>query len=1038
MGMNLLKQSVLENGYLLDLTIKSTLLVVLAACLVLLLNRASAALRHRIWSLLFLALLILPLVTGFAPRWNWQIIPRAWQQTTPVAAAPERPAEPAPQATVAQHEPTRLQADPDLPQPAEQKQGLHLARPQPVVEQNTAGAPAAAVPVFRPALTEPPMVWTEHVLTLLWLAGVLLTLLPVASGLLGNRRLKKRSRLLDSPAWERTLSSLSQRLDLKRPVTLLAGGTQQMPVTFGWWRPSIILPAEAESWTEERLQIVLLHELAHIQRCDVPLQLLARLGCTLFWFNPLVWWAAHRMRLEREHACDDCVLQAGQDPSLYASQLLEIARQLSNQSSFASAALSMARKSQLEGRLLAVLDNRRNRNQVGGTRAWGVLLLALLTVSVLGIIHPTLQGDSLLAAAEKNKETTVSNTDSENLMRITGIVLSAEGEPVSGANIDLQDDARGTRWNRSVPGVDDFEFYQTSTDENGQFQFVLPHDLSRPRNYMQLIASLPGGLLDKVRVKPELAQQHFELKFPAAKKVRLQLIDTVGNPVSNIAPYLNGLTMGNDNYIMLQYPKPDEVVKAWPRFSPSDQDGYTEALLPASIKVLNLYINDPQLGAHSLDVNVTDEPISVALQPAQFLNGKVIDEKNGQPLAGADVMFLEGPFRNVRTQTDGSFRIARGETIRGIFPSGHSILHVYPAPESAYLFQALEWKWPNNRLSDAELTIKMKQGIVITGRVAEKQSGKPISNAQLWFESQEYNNPLFDETSRCRFFGADMKYTTDAEGRFQMPVWPGPGYLIVTAPTLDYVHQEISLGDKYYGKPGMRREYYDSVTRLELQPAAQPEPLNIKLERGITLRRQIVRPDGKLTNGKAFSRSYLPFRKEIDAYMPAILFQDGHFEFPGFNAQKSMPLYFLDLEHHCGKIITRFNAAENPIQLEPCGAATFQFEDNNGKPLVNYEPFLMVIVRPGTTPTSMIEPDQPFWFDHMYWQNILRPEQGSILQPERVAKTDAEGRVTIKDLIPGATYQLMFIKKGRWASGHEFTVEPGKTTDIGKVVLELQ
>lgn len=1030
MGINLLKQSVLENGYLLDLTIKSTLLVVLAACLILLLNRASAALRHRIWSLLFLALLVLPLVTGFAPRWNWQIIPPAWQTPVPVAAAPAKKAAAAPQAAVAQHVSAPMLAEPDLSRPAEQKQRLHQSRPLPVFEQNKADQPSVTAPAPRSAPVASAFAWSEHGLALLWLTGVLLTLVPLASGLLGNRRLQKRSQLLDSPAWKRTLSTLSQRLDLKRTVRLLAGDIQQMPVTFGWRKPCVVLPAEAEGWSEERLQIVLLHELAHIKRCDVPLQLLARLACALFWFNPLVWWAAHRMRLEREHACDDCVLQAGQDPSLYASQLLEIARQLSNQSTFASAALSMARKSQLEGRLLAVLDSRRNRNLVGSTRAWGFLLLALLSVSVLGIIHPTLQGASRLAAAEKDKETTVPKKDVEDEMRITGIVLSAEGEPVKGASIDLLNDTRGTRWNRSVPGVDDFEFYQTSTDEKGLFQFVLPHDLSRPRKHMQLVASLPGGHLDKVRVNPELPQQHFELTLPAAEKVRLQLIDTVGNPVSGVTPYLNALTMGDDNYITLQHPKPDAVVKAWPRFSPTDEDGYTEAMLPASIKKLNLFINDPQFGAHSLDVIVTDKPISVALQPAQFLNGKVIDEKTGQPLAGADVMILERPFRTVRTQADGSFRLARGNTLRGLFPSGDSILHVYPPPESAYLFQAQEWKWPNNRLSNAELTIKMKQGIVVTGRVTEKQSGKPISNAQLAFESQEYNNPLFDETSRCRFFGADMKYTTDAEGHFQMPVWPGPGYLLVTAPTLDYVHQEISQGDKFYGKPGLSREYYDGTVRLDLKPNSQPEPLNITLERGITLKRKIVRPDGQPASGIALSHSYLPFKNEISAMLPEIRFLEGQFELPGFDPQKSMPLYFVDFKHHCGKIITEFDAAENPIQLEPCGAATFQFEDNNGEPLADHEPFLMIIVKPGITNTGFIQPDQPFWFEHVFWQNILRPDQ--------IAKTDAEGRVTIKDLIPGATYQLMFIKKGSWASGHEFTVEPGKTTDVGKVVLELQ
>ena len=89
--------------------------------------------------------------------------------------------------------------------------------------------------------------------------------------------------------------------------------------------------------------------------------MIARAAFALYWFHPLTWWGIRRMRLEREHACDDCVLLTGQKASSYAAQLLEIARAHRRTSPLATAALSMARPSQLEGRLLAVLDARRSR-----------------------------------------------------------------------------------------------------------------------------------------------------------------------------------------------------------------------------------------------------------------------------------------------------------------------------------------------------------------------------------------------------------------------------------------------------------------------------------------------------------------------------------------------------------------------------------------------------------------------------------------------------------------------------------------------------
>ena len=64
-----------------------------------------------------------------------------------------------------------------------------------------------------------------------------------------------------------------------------------------------------------------------------------------------------------------------------------------------------------------------------------------------------------------------------------------------------------------------------------------------------------------------------------------------------------------------------------------------------------------------------------------------------------------------------------------------------------------------------------------------------------------------------------MNYATDADGRFRMPVWPGPGYLLLKAPTLDYVHVMVSSGEKWDGKPGLKRQYHDGAVRLDLSRA---------------------------------------------------------------------------------------------------------------------------------------------------------------------------------------------------------------------------
>jgi beta-lactamase regulating signal transducer with metallopeptidase domain len=71
-------------------------------------------------------------------------------------------------------------------------------------------------------------------------------------------------------------------------------GAVSVPETFGLFRPAILLPEQARNWTADRLQVALLHELVHIKRRDWAVHLMARVAASLFWFNPLCWYAGVR------------------------------------------------------------------------------------------------------------------------------------------------------------------------------------------------------------------------------------------------------------------------------------------------------------------------------------------------------------------------------------------------------------------------------------------------------------------------------------------------------------------------------------------------------------------------------------------------------------------------------------------------------------------------------------------------------------------------------------------------------------------------
>jgi TonB family protein len=170
-----------------------------------------------------------------------------------------------------------------------------------------------------------------------------------------------------------------------------------MPMTFGLLRSAVLLPSDAAEWSEERRRVVLLHELAHIRRGDPATHVLARTALALNWWNPLAWTAWSQFLKERERAADDLVLQAGARASDYAGHLLDVARTMQSGNAMGWAAIAMARPSQLEGRLLAILDPKVDRKSPRRASALLVAIAAVAAVAPLAAVQ-TQEAAGTLAA----------------------------------------------------------------------------------------------------------------------------------------------------------------------------------------------------------------------------------------------------------------------------------------------------------------------------------------------------------------------------------------------------------------------------------------------------------------------------------------------------------------------------------------------------------------------------------------------------------------------------------------------------------------
>ena len=228
-------------------------------------------------------------------------------------------------------------------------------------------------------------------LTTAWLIGACAVWIQIIVGAVGVWRLARAARRVNDARLLAASDRIARDLGISRRLTLLEGSKLDTPVTWGVAFPVIFLPSGARSWDEVQLRYVLLHEMAHVRRLDALIQLLAQVAVAVFWFNPLMWWAAQRMRMESEHACDDYVLRSGIMASRYAEDLLTIVRltKASERSRPGSlAALAMANRSEFEGRLMAILDPDSRRRPIARRQMLGIVSVAALIAMLFAPFTP--------------------------------------------------------------------------------------------------------------------------------------------------------------------------------------------------------------------------------------------------------------------------------------------------------------------------------------------------------------------------------------------------------------------------------------------------------------------------------------------------------------------------------------------------------------------------------------------------------------------------------------------------------------------------
>lgn len=220
--------------------------------------------------------------------------------------------------------------------------------------------------------------------------------------------------------WNEKLATMTAQFGIKREVRLRVVDALASPVTAGWWRPMVLVPASLISGMPSHLlEALLAHELAHVQRCDYLVNLLQSVIETILFYHPVVWWLSHRIRAERELIADDIAARQLGEPRRLALALSELERL-----QFATHHLAQAANG---GDLMTRIKQLvRPETQVVSWKA-ALPVLAMAAACLAGCAGTTSKGDSLERQASLSKPVVQLNTCAKPVYPHESVARRAQG-----------------------------------------------------------------------------------------------------------------------------------------------------------------------------------------------------------------------------------------------------------------------------------------------------------------------------------------------------------------------------------------------------------------------------------------------------------------------------------------------------------------------------------------------------------------------------------------------------------------------------------
>lgn len=712
--------------------------------------------RFAVWSLVFVRL-ALP-VTPASPMSVFGI----WSEVRRTAALTEKPTSPAELPAIVSSLPI---AEESAAPAGKVDSRLIPFSPHPTIPMADAGVSAANADIDAKVARAARWSWMKMA-SAVWLSGVVILLLRRG---LQQWRLSRQVRLwspVEEPSLVALLSECCRRAGLRGPVTLLATDERTGPAIAGIFSPRLLIPASMlREFSAERLEMIFLHELAHLRRRDLLVQEILLALRAVHWFNPVSWWTLHRLQLEREMACDEFVLSVlgTESRQAYGRTLLDVLERGFGRSLIPGLLGTVDR---LQQRIQTIRDFQ-PRSRATSCLAVGLLLL----IGAIGLTSPVapraaepIPSVAITAPAPPQAIALASNT-----FVVQGKCVADDGRSLPAVKLVLLlREAHSTRilqkWEQLSGSAGEFRFEKLPTlkeTEPRQRSYVLAASKSKwTSTYREFGVHRPSP--------PEGYQLKLSTKVGVLSG---RVLDEHGWPLAGASVYtgcsdgplpgfLQSTTDAQGRYAI-------DGMNLWKAgtatFDPVTGNG-------AVCTGCSFRVKHPKYPLMMAMHSGIPEVVDVQLSPGMVIEGKVVDTLTGKPAADATVIVqginresfdrtltdAQGNYKFLMTEDD--YKILVKATDRVALPIGlvsGAVGKTTQAPD-----------------------IKLVAGGRILGRLLDKATGKPFPRPAkgepariLCYEPSPTKNKL------------NTTFATVAEdGTFQLRTAPGINALDVSLP----------------------------------------------------------------------------------------------------------------------------------------------------------------------------------------------------------------------------------------------------------------